>query len=176
VKQLLRVGALIIFSSAFVHAQTIADIARKERARQQSTTQKTIVVTTGDIKPGPPLPQTDSTPGEPAPPPTVTADPATADALPGGHNEKWWREQFQKTREDIQRLETRIPVLETNLNTANFEFLTRSYDPDGRGKRAIDDAKLAVESARSDLAKARELFAQLEEDLRRAGGPAGWAR
>jgi len=174
--QLLRVGALIVFCSAFVHAQTIADIARKERARQQSTAQKTIVVTTADVKPGPAAPPSDAKPSEPAATSASTPDPAAAAALPGGHDEKWWREQFQKTREEIQRLEARIPVLETNLNRANFEFLTRSYDPDGRGQRGIDDAKTALESAKSALAKALDGQAQLEENLRRAGGPAGWSR
>jgi hypothetical protein len=66
--------------------------------------------------------------------------------------------------------------LEFDFNTANREFLERSYDPDGRGKKAIDEAKARMDDAKREIAKSRDKLTQLEEDLRRAGGPAGWTR
>ena len=179
-KHLLRVVAFILCSNTFVHAQTIADLARQERARRQGAPKATITVTTKDLKTEASAPKTEVKPeGEPAAPPTAAAAPAPETppaAGPGGHDEKWWRGQFEKTREEIQRLSTQIPLLESDFNTANREFLTRSYDPDGRGKRAIEEAKARVDLAKGDLAKAQGRLTQIEDDLRRAGGPAGWAR
>jgi len=177
VKQLLRVAAFIVFSSAFVNAQTIADLARQERARRQAAP-KTVVITNANLKSAS-ASKPDDKPADEAttPPPATSAAEAPAEpAGPGGHDEKWWRGQFQKVRDEVQRLETQLPLLESNLNTANREFLTRSYDPDGRGKRAIDDAKAKLDEAKSGLATGEERLTQLEEELRRAGGPAGWTR
>jgi hypothetical protein len=172
-KQLLRVVAFMTFTSAVVQAQTVADVARKERARQKATPTR-VVITNEDVKPSESVPAANEKPGNATTPPPPPA--AGAADTPGGHDEKWWREQFAKTREEIQRLTLQLPVLENNLKTANFEFLTRAYDPDGRGRRAIDAATTALEEAKNNLGQATERMAKLEEDLRRAGGPAGWAR
>lgn len=178
-KKSLHVVAFIIFSSAFVHAQTIADLARKERERRQGAP-KAVVITNADIKPSSSTPPAEEKPAAaeatPPHPASVAPESPAVEAGPGGHDEKWWRGQFDKVRSEIQRTETQIPLLESNLNTANREFLTRSYDPDGRGKRAIDDAKAAVDEAKSGLARNQGRLSQLEDDLRKAGGPAGWAR
>ena len=178
-RQLLRVAAFIILSSAFVQAQTIADLARKERARRQAAP-KAVVITNAGLKTGASAPKTEEkSAGETASPsPAVVPAPEgpATETGPGGHDEKWWRGQFEKIRGEIQRLETQIPVLEFNFNTASREFLTRSYDPDGRGKRAIDESKAKMDQSRVEVAKARERLPQLEDELRRAGGPAGWAR
>jgi hypothetical protein len=181
-KPTLRVLGFIFFSCTFVRAQTIADLARQARARLQSG-QKAVVITTQDLKTGSSTTTAEEKPAVEAstaePSSTAAAQPPASPAAPagpGGHDEKWWRGQFDKVREDIQRLETQTPLLEADVNTANREFLTRSYDPDGRGKRAIDESKARLEQAKSDLAKARNRLTQLEDDLRSAGGPAGWAR
>jgi len=172
-KPLLRVIAFIVCSSAFVHAQTIADLARQERARREGAP-KSIIITSNDLKARDSSSKAEEKPAAES----TAARPAAAapESLTGGHDEKWWRGQFEKVREEIQRLETQIPLLESNFNTANREFLTRAYDPDGRGKRAIDETKASMDGAKSDLARARDKLTQLEDDLRRAGGPAGWAR
>jgi hypothetical protein len=181
VKQLLRIAAFIVFSGALVHAQTIADIARQERARRQGNP-KAVVITNKDLKTDAAIPNTEEKPdGESKPdasPTTaaVAAEVPVAPSGPGGHDENWWRGQFEKVRGEIQRLETQVPVLEFDFNTANREFLERSYDPDGRGKKAIDEAKARMDDAKREIAKSRDKLTQLEEDLRRAGGPAGWTR
>jgi hypothetical protein len=178
VKQLLHIVAFIVFSSTLVHAQTIADLARRERARRQGVP-KAVVITNQDLKAAASAPTTEEKPAAESGAsvtPVATPEVPPTPSGPGGHDEKWWRGQFEKVRADIQRLETQLPLLESNFNLANREFLERSYDPDGRGKRAIDEAKARTDTAKSEIAKGRDKLTQLEEELRRAGGPAGWTR
>jgi len=174
-KQLLWSVAFIVGSSSLVNAQTIADLARQARAKRQASP-NIVVITNKDVKTEATVPNPDEEkPGDEssAEKPVTEAPPAAA---ADGHDEKWWRGQFEKVRVEIQKLEIQVPVLESSLQTANREFLTRSYDPDGRGKRAIDESKSRLEEAKDDLAKARTRLTTLEDDLRRAGAPAGWAR
>ena len=163
-------GVLLLIASTHVvaNAQTIADLARQERAKRQSSP-NAIVFSNRSIKTGSAAsnPASQAKAESPAPPPAPETD---------GRDEKWWRSHFEQVRADIQRLEGLIPVLEADVTVANREFLTRSYDPDGRGQRAIADAKAKVEAAKADLAQAKERRAQLDEELRRSGSPAGWAR
>jgi hypothetical protein len=178
VKQLLQIVAFIVFSSTLVQAQTIADLARKERARRQGVP-KAVVITNQDLKTAATAPKTEEKPAAESTPSATPA--AAAPEVPvvpsaGGRDETWWRGQFEKVRAEVQRLETQMPLFESNFNVANREFLERSYDPDGRGKRAIDEAKARMDDAKSQIAMGKERLTQLEEELRRAGGPAGWAR
>ena len=167
-KQLLWGVTLILCSSALANAQTIADLARQERAKRRGAV--TIVVTNESIK------SDSTTTPQAAPAAKEPAAPANPPAAASGHDEKWWRGQFEKAREDVQRLQTQVPLLEANVNAANREFLTRSYDPDGRGQKAIKEATDTLEKTKSDLTKAQEKLSQLEDGLRREGAPAGWAR
>ena len=91
-------------------------------------------------------------------------------------DEKWWREKFEAARTDIRRAENQAAVAQLELNSANRDYLTRSYDPDGRGPAAVAAATKKLEDTNAAVAAARAKLTQLEEELRRAGAPAGWAR
>jgi predicted RNase H-like nuclease (RuvC/YqgF family) len=167
--------AFIVCSSTIVSAQTVADIARRARAQRQNTP-ATIIISNQNSKSEAPAAKPEVIPSEVAK--AEEAKPATeTPAAPAdGRDEKWWRGQFEKVRSEITRLETEIPVLDAELKTANREFLTRAYDPDGRGQKAISSANERLQGAQNELAKAKARVAQLENDLRRADAPAGWAR
>src|SRR2546430_1553838 len=124
-KRFLYVLAVLVGSSVLAHAQTIADIARQERARRQASPNTIIITNRNKAASSSAKTSAESKPAEPAP----TSAPAD------GRDEKWWRSQFEKARSEVQRLQAQIPLLEANLNSANREFLTRSYDPDGRGQK-----------------------------------------
>jgi hypothetical protein len=169
-------GALLLlgYFSVGVSAQTIADLARQERARRQSQ-QKSPVITTQMIR-STPATTTDVTPAaetekSEAPEPTPPAEPAG-----DTRDEKWWRDAFTKAREEVKRAEDRIAVLDNELKTVNREFLQRSFDPNNFGPRAIADTTARLEAAKKDLDTARGKVSQLEEDMRRAGAPPGWIR
>jgi predicted RNase H-like nuclease (RuvC/YqgF family) len=175
VKQILYCAAFIVCSTTVLNAQTVADIARRERAKRQNAP-ATIVVNNSNLKSDSPVAKPEEKPSEEAKveeaKPAIESPAAPAD----GRDEKWWRGQFEKVRGEIKRLETEIPLLDEELKTANREFLTRAYDPDGRGQKAISSVKERLQGAQNELAKAKARVAQLENDLRRADAPASWAR
>ena len=188
-KHVLCVVTVAIFSSVWANAQTIADIARQERAKRQAT-QKAVVITneTLGIKPSQGTEVKQDTEPKAEGTPAATASPAapgaavsaTAPAQPAAQtearDEKWWRAKYEEARTEVRRAENQAAVAQLELNSANRDFLTRSYDPDGRGPAAVAAATKRLEETNAAVASARAKVAGLDEELRRAGAPAGWAR
>jgi hypothetical protein len=167
----LYVLAFITGFATFANAQTVADNARAARAKRPATPAK-IVITNENIKPD------DTFVGEAPDPNDKPAADAKTETKPAGpaHDEKWWKEQFATVRAEIKKLQTQIPVLENENNGANREMLQRSFDPDGRGQKAIAESKTKLDNAKSDLTRAQLKETELQDNLRREGAPAGWAR
>ena len=171
-----------------VHAQTVADYARQERSKRQNQT-KSRVITTQMIKSTPPM-ATNLTPTEPlkpAPAAPATAAPAAPAAKPSASaapaepaevvkDEKWWRSQFAKAREDVKRAEDQVTLLDNYLKTVHRDFLQRSFDPDNSGQRAIAETTTKLDNAKKDLETAQAKVTKLEEEMRTSGAPAGWSR
>ena len=191
-KHVLCVVTVAIFSSVWANAQTIADIARQERAKRQAG-QKSVVITneTLGIKPSDGTevkqdtePKAEGTPAATASPAAPGAAvsapaPAPAQAQPAqteARDEKWWRAKYEEARTEVRRAENQAAVAQLELNSANRDFLTRSYDPDGRGPAAVAAATKRLAETNAAVAAARAKVAGLDEELRRAGAPAGWAR
>ena len=180
-KHILCIAALVLCSSVYASAQkqTIADIARRERSSRQAP-QKTATVTNATLNPKSPVDvgetaaPADKTPAEGAPATELEAVPTPARA--DTRDENWWRQQFDKARTDVRRTENQVSVAQLELNSANRDLLTRSYDPDGRGPKAVAEATRRLEDAAKSVADARGRLTQLEDELRRSGAPAGWGR
>ena len=198
-KNLLCVVILAVCSSVCAQAQTIADVARRERAARAAdqsgvsitnaslkkkpgvTEEKPPAQTATPPKPAAATPSVSATPAAATPAATTPTTPAPAAAAPAaqpaaGADEKAWREKFETARTDVRRAENQVALAQLELNSANRDYLTRSFDPDGRGLTAIASAKQKLTDANTAVTNAKAKLAQLEEDLRRAGAPAGWAR
>ena len=199
-KRMLWIITLAICSSVWANAQTIADIARSERARRKDApktdpitndrVQKAkpgAVVSSPTVSPidmtGPrneslavsPIPNS-STPGSaPSKTPEVKQE-ANQEPPKDPRDEKWWRSQFDQARTDLRRAENQAAVAQLELNSANRDYLTRAYDPDGRGPSAIGAATAKLDAANRSVDDARGKIGALEEELRRSGAPAGWGR
>lgn len=186
-KNILWVVTLALCFSIYANAQTIADVARRERARQQP--QSNVSFTNADLKKKTPVTTTEQNkPGETqttapgatstttAPASSATQAPTQAPASTDTRDEKWWREKFDAARTDIRRAENQVALAQLEVNSANRDYLTRSYDPGNVGLTAVAAAQQKLENANKAVAASRAKLAQLENDLRQAGAPAGWAR
>jgi hypothetical protein len=185
-KKILWVVTLALCSSVYANAQTIADVARRERARQQP--QSNVTITNADLKKKTPVTVIEEKkPGEsqataPAAATTTTTAPAATQAptqapsTTDTRDEKWWREKFDAARTDTRRAENQVALAQLELNSANRDYQTRSYDPGNVGLSAIAAAQKKLDDANKAVAAGRAKLTQLEDDLRRSGAPAGWAR
>jgi hypothetical protein len=196
-KNILLVVTLAVGSSVYAHAQnaqirnaqTIADVARRERAKKPAD-QSSLSVTNQNLKKkaanltdekpeaAPATPATTAPAAPAAAQAPAAAVPVAGQAVPvgDGRDEKWWKEKFDAARTDIRRAENQVALAQLELNNANRDYMTRSYDPDGRGLNAIAAARQKLADANTAVSSSRSKLAQLEEDLRRAGAPAGWGR
>lgn len=181
-----RILCMVIFaicSSVWANAQnpTIADIARQERARKQAK-EKGVVINNKTL--GIPQEVANKRAADPQPPASpAPAKPATgpATSAPGAEpavvqDEKWWRNRFEDVRMEVRRAENEAAVAQLDLNAANLDLLTRAFDPDGRGPAAVSAGTKRLEEANKNVVSARAKLSLLEEELRRSGAPAGWAR
>jgi BMFP domain-containing protein YqiC len=166
----------ILLLFAFVlncSAQSIAEAARKERERQKNL--KSTVTVVGGTK-------VESKAGTPA---TKTTAPAAAPVVKpvealdnNGRNEQYWRTAFQKARDDAKRAEDRVRSLDLNVKNLNTQLLTRTdiYNRENVIGPEIAAAQKELEDARKEAEQAKQRITNLEDELRKAGGPAGWAR
>jgi hypothetical protein len=177
-----------------VCAQSLGDLAKKEQERRKSTPPAAKTYTNEDLKKLPPMPGGDvpaktaddkaaaksptGKPGDPANPGDIAID-LKPDPAPGapGKDEKYWRGRIAAVKEDIRRNEMFREALQTRINALSAEFAGRD-DPAQRAKIADDRQKALAELARVTLEmdKANKTIADIEEEARRAGVPAGWLR
>jgi hypothetical protein len=162
-------GSAIVQAQA-VQAPTIADAARQERERRkalESETSNSIPAVTSVT----PVPATGSTAttrprsttGNQKPKSTVVTDLQ-------GHDEKYWRPKFDAARLAVKRAEDNLKRLDPKVADQNPPLVNRS------STTAVQKATNDRNTARKALAEAQQKFADLEEQLRRAGGPSGWSR
>jgi predicted RNase H-like nuclease (RuvC/YqgF family) len=162
---------LITFAlDSFAQGTTgIAEAARKERERQKRVHSETKVVGAGA-----PVTTSAGTASTAA-----TASTSVATTTPKQErDEKYWRAQFQKAREDVKRADERIQLLELKLKELNTQMLNRSdvYNREYRLGAEITETQKQLDDARKAADAAKKKITDLEDELRRAGGPPGWAR
>ncbi len=153
-------------------AQTLADIARRERERQKRLHSQVIVANGATTTTAASTSSTSA-----APTPAEAAKP-TGPTDNKGHNEKYWRDQFQKARDDVKRAEERVQLLDLRVKDLNSKLLNRSdiYNRENQFLPEITVAQKELEEARAQAEQAKKKIPDLEDELRRAGGPPGWSR
>jgi chromosome segregation ATPase len=157
-------------------AQTLADVARRERERQKRL-HSTVVVANGATT------TTTASTSSTAATTAVAAPEANAARPTGptdnkGHDEKYWRDQFQKARDAARAADAKVQVLELRVRDLNTLLLRQSdiYNREYRLGPEIADAQKQLDDARVAADQAKKKITDLEDELRRSGGPPGWAR
>jgi hypothetical protein len=178
--------ALIVFGAGpALHAQSLADAARKEVERRKTTKDGGKVYTNADLKPvvPPPPSATDAAPSTPAPATEPAAASTDASKAPPAKpddkekSEKFWSGRMQTAREQLEHDRVLVEALQSRVNGLTTEFVNRD-DPAQRAKIGADRQRALAELDR--LNKAVEADAKavtaLEEEARHKGIPPGWIR
>jgi hypothetical protein len=188
-----------------LHAQSLADVAKKEGERRQTTKNATKVYTNGDLKPV----------GDRAPDPAVapadassSADKKSADAktdaktdskadakgdgkaadksaakdakASGDGEEKgqeYWGGKMHALNEQLERDRMYAEAIQTRINSLTADFSAKD-DPAQRAMIADDREKAVSELSRlrKQIEEDKDAIGNLEEEARHAGVPPGWLR
>ena len=195
------VTALLVLIFSFeASAQTIADVARQERARRNQIQAQNSKTYNNQTAPSTAAPAPSSNPTAPAPssnPVAPTSNSPTAQAPAAaeptkepvppapsgptdnkGRDEKYWRTAFQQARDDATRADAKVVLVDLKIKQLNTELLRQSdiYNRENRIGPEITAAQKEMETAAAEAAQARQKIADLEEELRRSNGLPGWAR
>jgi hypothetical protein len=163
-----------------LNAQSLADLARRQREQKQETATK--VYTNSDLPAGAAAPTATTPPAEGAGTAATPLQQATAQPAKRtdnkGRDEKYWRNAFQAARQEVQTAENHTRIMELRVNELNTQLLngTSMYNREYRLADEITAAKAELTKARQDVDLARQKITDLEDELRRSNGLPGWAR
>ena len=110
---------------------------------------------------------------------TPVAEPVAEPTAPesGARDEKYWRERMRAAREALERNESFVAALQSQINGLTTEFVSRD-DPaqrtviEQRRTKAVAD----LEKVQRDIEASKKGIAAIEDEARKAGVPAGWLR
>jgi hypothetical protein len=168
-----------LFAPCVARAQqtpTLGELALKEQARRKALKPAGKVLTNEDLPRAvaPPAPATGE--GQPAADakPVKPEDPRPEEPP---KDEAWWKARVSQVREDLRRNEMFADALQTRINSLTNDFATRD-DPYQRAQIATERSKAVLEMDRvkADVELNRKKIADIEEEARKAGVPAGWLR
>jgi hypothetical protein len=191
--------ALLLVTSVMAttaDAQSLADIARKERERRKDIAKPAKVYTNRDLAEVQPMASVPAmaAPGDAG---ASAAGPAPAGAIPGtvdegvrpdgptepsdeekrAAEESQWRARMAQARDKLERSKMFAEALQTRANSLWADFTARD-DPAQRSVIETDRQKTLAELDRvkGEIETETKAIADLEEEARRAGVPPGWLR
>jgi hypothetical protein len=171
-------GAALLAPGA-VRAQqtpTLGELALKEQERRKALKPAGKVVTNQDVPRAtasrPPAPGAAADQGKPAGTPDEPAKPEDPQKT-----EAFWKQRISQAREELRRNEMFADALQTRINSLTADFAARD-DPYQRARIADERAKAVLEMDRvkADVELNRKKIAEIEDEARQAGVPAGWLR
>ena len=180
---------LLSLGSSRAIAQTLGDVAKKEGERRQGVKPSGKVLTNRDLPSVPPPSATPPVTSD-ASPPAASGAPAAGDqakadhkdgdkggGAPGPKDEKYWTDRVSKLREEQQRDRIFEDSLQSRINALTTDFVNRD-DPAQRDQISKDRQAAVDELARvrKSIVDRTKAIADLEDEARRAGVPAGWLR
>jgi hypothetical protein len=150
--------------------QSLADLAKKEREKQQTKPKK--VYTNEDLNK-----YEDLRSSVPAAPADGTSKSAKALlAGPDDSSERTWSKRFIEAKARVQDSKTKAEALQTKLGDLNMKLLRQSdvLDRENVYGPLIAQTKKEMEENKAEGAAAQQGLADLREELRKSGNPASW--
>jgi hypothetical protein len=98
-----------------------------------------------------------------------------------GHDEKtaaYWRKQFAEIDYKITTAQTELHILQRELNLGSVQYYPNPSTAmkESITRKEINEHRKAIEDKKKEIVELKKQRDDLEDALRHAGGPAGWAR
>ena len=93
-------------------------------------------------------------------------------------NEAYWRKQFAAIDYKITTAQTELDILQRELNVGSVQYYPNPSTTmkESVTRKDINEHRKAIEDKTKEIAELKKHRDALEDVLRHAGGPAGWAR
>jgi hypothetical protein len=174
-----------VLGFALVSAQGLGDVAKREESRRKQVKTPSKVYTNEDLRggdAGAPAPRSDTSAPNAAQPAPPASAPQAKDADKAGtddpkKSEAYWKDRLAKARGDLDRAKTFADALQSRINALTTDFTARS-DPAQRAQIGNDRQKALAELDRvkKEIEANTKAIADIQEEARKAGVPAGWVR
>src|SRR5579862_2440986 len=169
----------------------VADAARKAREQKKNEAKPKKVFTNDDVAPAPAA-ATAAAPAATTPASTETKEGEPNAVKPGeapadakgdksaapDNSEAGWRKRFADQRAKIGQAEQELDVLQREASKLQTQYyndpqkaLAEQYT-----RKDITDQDAKIQAKKDEIAKLKQGLSDLEDQLRAAGGDAGWAR
>ncbi|MGH9425611.1 MAG: hypothetical protein ACRD2L_04800 [Terriglobia bacterium] len=155
-------------------SQSLADLAKREREKQQGKPRK--VYTNDDLNKyedlrssAPAIPAAQSSDG-------TGKSAKAARSGPDDSSERAWSKRFIEAKARVQDSKSKADALQAKLNDLNLKLLRQSdvFDRENVYGPLIAQAKQQIEENKAEAAAAQQGLADLQEELRKSGNPASW--
>jgi len=181
-----RFAAMAVLVTTTASAQSLADVARREDARRKSIPSHGKLYTNDSLhaEPAPAPAAAAPSAGDgaaPVQPPSgsaaIPAEQKPADQKDAKKNEAYWKDRLASERDGLGRAQTFADALQSRINALATDFVNRD-DPAQRSVIAADREKALKELTRvkQEIQQHTKAIADIQEEGRRAGVPAGWLR
>ena len=164
---------------AGVFAQSLAEVAKAEEARRKTVKMRAKIYTNDDLG------GTPATSAAPAPPAALspakaadpTAKPEQEKPVDPAKTEKYWKDRAASIQQSLSRNKLLLEALQSQVNGLNAEYL----NTDDPGQRDLVQARVQratgeLQRVQQDIEKQTKAAADLQEEARKSGVPAGWVR
>lgn len=97
---------------------------------------------------------------------------------PHEKSEADWKKQFAEIDYKIRTAQTEMDILQRELNLGSVQYYPNPSTAmkESVTRREINEHRKAIEEKKKEIAELKKQRDDLEDALRHAGGPAGWAR
>ena len=170
---------ILVALQAGLSAQSLADVAAAEAARRKTVKTAGKVYTNEDLGNTPaaspalsqPATSSDAKPADPA------AKPDEKKPVDPTKTEKYWKDRAATIQQSLSRNKLLLEALQTQVNGMNAEFM----NTDDPGQRDLLQVRLQratgeLQRVQQDIEKQTKAAADLQEEARKSGVPAGWVR
>jgi chromosome segregation ATPase len=184
-------GSAMLVAPSFLPAQqdqgqeSVADAARKAQAAKKNAPKAKMTIDNDNLGT---LTGTVNVVGEaPAPPEEQAKKPAEEDKTlkaaaptekPKVKDESYWREKFTAANKKLADDQHELDIMQREYNLKQEQFYT---DPMAALKQEysrqdLNDSKAKIDEKTATIAQDKADIANLEDELRQAGGDPGWSR
>jgi hypothetical protein len=185
-RQVAAFGALAaLLGSVPVAAQSLGAVAKEAETQRKATKSAGKVYTNDQLKSDPkdiPTSAPVSSAGPAAAPPSQSGvageDKAKQDAAgKPDKDEAYWRDRIKAEREALARAETFAGALQSQVNGLYGEFTACQAPPQCNEIAAKRQKSISeLDRVKKEIAQHNKGIADIQEEARRAGVPAGWVR